>query len=147
MNRISRTYAALRGFTLIELLVVILILGILAAMIVPKVINRAAEAKVTATKADLSAVKSALDHFHLDCDRYPTTDEGLGALSSPPSDVASKWKGPYVQQEGTVDAWGNPIVYQCPGNGGADSYIVKSYGSDGQEGGEGDKADIIDYSN
>lgn len=147
MNRISRFLVARRGFTLIELLVVILILGILAALIVPKVINRAAQAKVTATMASLSSLKTALDHFHLDCDRYPTTDEGLSSLSSAPSDLAAKWKGPYIQTEATLDAWGNPIVYQCPGNGGSDSYIVKSYGKDGQEGGTDDNADIIDYSN
>jgi len=147
MNRYAAWRSAWRGFTLIELLVVILILGILAALIVPKVMNRASEAKVAAAKSDLSSLKGALDQFHLDCDRYPTTDEGLGVLSTPPGDVGSKWKGPYLQKEITVDPWGNPYVYKCPGNNGSDSYVVESYGSDGQEGGTGDAQDIIDYSN
>jgi general secretion pathway protein G len=132
-----------RGFTLIELLVVMVILAVLAALIVPRLISRTDTAKVDAAKSDEATLASELQTFHLDCDRYPTTDEGLNALESPPSDVATKWKGPYSSDKIPNDPWGNPYVYQAPGvNGG--SFSITSYGSDGQPGGTDTAADIID---
>lgn len=130
-----------RGFTLIELIVVIVILGILAALIIPKIIGRTSDAKVGAAKTDLATLSSALSQFRLDTGRYPTTEEGLNALVTPPSDVADKVKGSYIAKL-PKDPWGNDYIYKYPGDSGSDSYILESYGSDGAEGGTGDAADI-----
>jgi general secretion pathway protein G len=131
------------GFTLIELLVVILILAVLAAMIVPRLVGRGEDAKVTAAKSDLSAIGRLLETFRIDTGRYPTTEEGLGALRTQPSDLEN-WKGPYTTKEVELDPWGNPYVYEYPGTEGEDSYLLYSYGSDGVEGGEGRAADLIE---
>ncbi len=135
------------GFTLIELLVVILILAILAALIVPRVVGKTGDAKIAAAKSDLATISSALQNFRLDNDRYPTTEEGLAALSTQPASGATNWKGPYLTKPVTVDPWQNPYQYQYPGSSGNDSYLLESYGSDGAPGGEGDAADIVDGSN
>lgn len=135
-----------RGFTLIELMVVILILAILAALIVPKVMGRQGQAKIAAAQSDEATLASCLHQFRLDCDRYPTTEEGLNALITAPAGLENKAKEPYLTKS-TVpnDPWGNPYVYQSPGaNGASDSFTISSYGSDGQQGGTGDAADIVD---
>jgi general secretion pathway protein G len=132
-----------RAFTLIELMVVILILAILAALVVPNVLNKTSTAKVGKAKADLAVLRDAIDLFRVDCDRYPTTQEGLDALRNPPSG-ASGWHGPYLQKDLGNDPWGNPYIYQTPGPNGKDGYLVESYGADGAPGGEGDNADIQD---
>lgn len=131
------------AFTLIELLVVILIIAILAALIVPKVIGKTADAKIAAAKSDLATLSEALQGFRLDCGRYPSEDEGLAALQTAPSDLQGKWKGPYLTSNIKNDPWGNPYVYKFPGPNGDESFTVESYGSDGQAGGTGDAADII----
>jgi general secretion pathway protein G len=130
-----------RGFTLIELMVVILILGILAALIVPKMIGRTGEAKVAKAKSDISTLSNLINTFRLDNDRYPTTEEGLQALRTPPSD-ARNWKGPYATKDIPNDPWGNPYEYSYPGATGTESFALRSLGADGQPGGEGDAADI-----
>ena len=131
------------GFTLIELLVVILILGILAALIVPRVLNNVGKSKVAAAQTDLATLADGLNKFHLDCDRFPTTDEGLNALMTAPSDLSSKWHGPYIQATAVpADPWGNQYVYKSPGDQGSDSFSIVSYGSDGAPGGTGDASDI-----
>ncbi|HRF59471.1 MAG TPA: type II secretion system major pseudopilin GspG [Fimbriimonadaceae bacterium] len=123
------------GFTLIELLVVILILAILAALIVPRVVGRTSDAKISKAKADISSLSGMIQQFRLDCGRYPTTEEGLQALRVPPADVQG-WKGPYSTKELPDDPWNNPYIYEYPGTAGSESYIVMTYGSDGQEGGD-----------
>ena len=130
------------GFTLIELMVVILILAILAALVVPRVIGKADQAKVSKAQADLATLSSALQEFRVNCDRYPTTEEGLQALRTAPSDVSSKWKGPYIDKDIPNDPWEHPYHYAYPGQGGKDSYELLSYGGDGQQGGDGLNADI-----
>lgn len=140
MNRRQRRKSA---FTLIELVVVMLILAILAAMIVPRIIGRSEDAKVARAVSDLSTVRSMLDNFRIDVGRYPSTEEGLEALRSAPAD-ASGWRGPYSQKPIGVDPWGNDYIYEWPGNDGDDSYILLSFGADGQEGGEGNNEDIIE---
>jgi general secretion pathway protein G len=129
------------GFTLIELLVVILILAVLAALIVPRVVGRTGEAKKAKAASDIATLSNLLQQFRIDCDRYPTTEEGLSALRVAPADVQG-WKGPYLQKELPTDPWNNEYVYEFPGASGEDSFVLMSYGSDGAPGGEGDAADI-----
>jgi len=129
-----------KAFTLIELMVVILILAILAALIVPRIVGRADDAKIAKAKSDISTLRGLLNTFRLDNDRYPTTEEGLNALRVPPAD-AKNWKGPYSDKDISLDPWQNPYDYEFPGADGQD-YILKSYGADGQPGGDGNNADI-----
>lgn len=128
-----------QAFTFIEIMVVVVILAILAALIVPNLLNKAQDAKVSAAKSDISSLKTALNNYHLDNDAFPTTDEGLNALVTAPSS-ATHWKGPYVEKIPS-DPWGNAYQYQSPGPSGQD-FLITSYGSDGKEGGEGYAADI-----
>lgn len=135
-----------RGFTLIELLVVILILAILAALVVPRVIGRTDDAKRAKAASDIAAMSQLLQQFRLDTSRYPTTEEGLDALRTAPADVDG-WRGPYADKAIPNDPWGFPYVYEYPGPDGDDSFVLESYGSDGQPGGEGNAADISPYLN
>ena len=130
-----------RGFTLIELIVVILIIAILASAILPKFISRTDDAKKATAKSDLSIASQALQTFRLDCDRFPTTQEGLGALRQQPANVTG-WRGPYVDRDITNDPWQHPYVYEYPGTQGKESFVLKSYGPTGQPGGTGDDAEI-----
>jgi general secretion pathway protein G len=132
-----------RGFTLIELLVVIVILGILAALIVPRVMGREGQAKIGAAKADVASLSGGLSLFRVDCERYPSNEEGLDALRTAPSGLEDKWKGPYFEAPIPLDPWGHSYIYKTPGDGGPDSCIVESYGPTGQEGGTGDNASIV----
>ncbi len=131
-----------RGFTLIELLVVILILAILAAMIVPRVMGRADDAKRVKARTDINELKKQLASYHLDNDNYPTSEDGLQALQEAPAD-ATKWRGPYIDGDIPTDPWGNEYMYESPGPSGDDSYQIMSYGKDGKEGGEGNDEDIV----
>jgi general secretion pathway protein G len=127
-----------RGFTLIELVVVILILAILAAMIVPKIVGRTGDAKRARALSDISVLSDALDTFHTDNDRYPSTQEGLQALTVAPSDTPN-WRGPYLRKSVGVDPWGNDYDYELVDDR---NYELTSYGADGSPGGEGDGEDI-----
>ncbi|HEY1544349.1 MAG TPA: type II secretion system major pseudopilin GspG [Xanthobacteraceae bacterium] len=128
------------GFTLVEMLVVITIIGLIMALVGPRVLNYLAESKVKAARIQVESFSSSLDLFYLDNGRYPTTSEGLTALAERPG-AAEAWNGPYVRG-GIVpkDPWGHPYVYRSPGEHG--TYEIVSYGSDGQEGGTGTAADI-----
>jgi len=144
----TRRRAQASGFTLIEIMVVVVILGILAAMVLPKVVQRTSDAKKNAAKSDISTIVSQLEQFFLDTGRYPTTEEGLPALLTAPSSegtdgatTLSGWKGPYLNKL-PKDPWGNDYVYESPGTVNTDSYDLLSYGADNAEGGEGDNADI-----
>lgn len=128
-----------------EMLVVILIIAILASLIVPNMMQKAGEAKVDKAKADISSLEDALQNYRLDNDKYPTTDDGLQALTVQPSD-STNWKGPYLTHPVPLDPWNNPYQYQSPGPSGQD-YLVSSYGSDGQPGGSGDAADLTSDDN
>jgi general secretion pathway protein G len=133
------------GFTLIEMLVVITIIGLIVALVGPRVLNYLSESKVKAARIQIQSFASALDLFYLDAGRYPTSPEGLDALVHPTAGVAA-WNGPYLKG-GTVpkDPWGTPYVYRSPGLHGP--YDVISYGSDGHEGGTGLAADISTANN
>jgi general secretion pathway protein G len=128
------------GFTLIELMVVLVIIGVLAALIVPNVLDRADDARVTAAKADINNLMQSLKLYRLDNQRYPASAQGLQALlvkpTTPP--VPPNWK-PYVEKLPN-DPWGNPYQYLNPGLRG--EIDVFSFGADGQPGGEGRNADI-----
>ena len=136
----TQNTARKRGFTLIELLVVILILAILAALIVPRIVNRQDQAKIGAAKSDIRTLANMVNTFKLDTGRYPTTEEGLSVLRTPPSD-GDGWKGPYSEKEIPNDPWGSAYVYEYPGPDGSD-FLLESYGADKAPGGEGDAADI-----
>lgn len=134
-----------RGFTLIELMVVILILAILAALIVPKVVGRASDAKIAKATSDVAEIHGLLEQFRLDTDRYPTTQEGLQALETAPPNIKN-WKGPYSSKPIPKDPWGNDYYYEYPGAGGKETFTLMSYGKDGVAGGDAgtEDADIID---
>ena len=123
-----------KGFTLIEVMVVVIILGILAATIIPQFARTTQDAKISKAKADITTLESALERFFLTMDRYPKTGEGLQVLVDPPSDGGQKWRGPYVK-ELRPDPWGNPYMYRSPGLQGAITYDLWSRGADGSDGG------------
>ena len=129
------------AFTLIEIMVVVVILGILAATIIPQFIGTTQDAKVSAAKSQIAELESALERFYVHMDRYPTAEEGLAVLVTAPADAESKWRGPYIKQLRN-DPWGNPYQYSFPGTHHPTSFDVWSRGSDGADGGEGDAADI-----
>jgi general secretion pathway protein G len=131
-----------KGFTLIELMVVILIIGVLAALIVPKVMSRPDEARVTAAKQDIATITQALNLYKLDNQRYPTTEQGLAALVHKPttSPIPNNWKSEGYLDRVPKDPWGTPYQYLQPGVHGA--IDVFSFGADRTAGGEGNDADI-----
>jgi len=127
------------GFTLIEIMVVVVILGILAAFIVPNLMDKPEQAKITKAKADIASLEAALDLYRLDIGTYPTTDQGLEALTEKPSDAPSWKEGGYLKKLPN-DPWGHPYNYLNPGIHG--TVDIFSYGADGGDGGDGANADI-----
>ncbi len=128
-----------RGFTLLELLVVIVIIGMLAAYVGPKYFSQLSKSEVELTRAQIEAFTKALDSFRLDVGRYPTTEEGLGALVTQPPALA-KWNGPYLGKDVPLDPWSHPYQYLSPGS--KREFAIISLGKDGQVGGSGVDADI-----
>ncbi len=131
-----------RGFTLIEIMVVVVILGILATFIVPKLLDRPEQARRTKATVDIRALEGSLGLFKLDNGFFPTTEQGLEALVNKPSTgrIPSKYAdGGYVKNV-PLDPWGNAYVYLCPGVHG--EFDIISYGADGEAGGEGNNADV-----
>ncbi len=131
------------GFTLIELLIVMVIIGLLAAFIVPKLIGRVGESKITAAKAQIELISTAIDIYKLDTGKYPSQDTGLQSLNTKPGDVRN-WKGPYMKKNKIPkDPWGTEYIYINPGTHG--DYDLISYGADGSEGGSDDNKDIVSW--
>lgn len=127
-----------RPFTMVELLLVLVILATLAAIVVPKFTGRSKQARITATATEISSIETALDAFEVDNGYYP---ESLEALTTAPAEAAN-WHGPYLKKAVVNDPWGNPYVYEFPGEHNAEGYDLTSYGPDGKAGG-GD--DITNY--
>lgn len=130
------------GFTLIEVMVVIVILAIMAGLVVPKVVGQSDKARVKTTETALSATSNAIDMFKVDNGRYPTTQEGLNALITPPQGAKNWPEGGYIKGGFPKDGWENDLQYVAPGTEGR-AYDLFSLGADGQEGGEDGNADIF----
>lgn len=127
------------GFTLVELLLVLVILGVLAAIVVPKFSGRSEQARVTAAVSQIATFGTALDAFEVDNGYYPKGKNGLGDLIAAPRD-AQNWRGPYLKSESGLpnDPWGNAYVYECPGKNNASSYDISSMGPDARANTEDD---------
>lgn len=134
-----------RGFTLIEIMVVIVILGVLAALVVPNILGRPDEARISAARSDIQAISNALNLYHLDNFTYPSTNQGLQALVSKPSGSpeAKNWNPDGYLSKLPKDGWGNEYLYISPGAHG--KFDLYSLGADGREGGEGNDADITSW--
>jgi general secretion pathway protein G len=130
-----------RGFTLIELLVVVVIIGLLAGLVGPRLFGRVGKSKQAAAQAQIELFGAALDNFRLDVGKYPATEAGLKALQDNPG--VDNWDGPYLKKEVPTDPWGHAYVYRSPGEHG--EYDVISYGADGAPGGEGEDADVVSW--
>jgi len=133
-----------KGFTLIEILIVMVILGLLAALVGPKMFGKVGKSRQKAAKAQISLLETSLDTFRLDMGRYPTSEEGLEALRTKPAD-STKWDGPYIPKKVPLDPWGNPYEYQLPGENG--EYDLTSFGADGTADGEDENKDIVNWKN
>ena len=145
MNQLKRI--DMKGFTLIELMVVIVILGILAGLIVPRIMSRPGEAKQMKAKIQIQSLETALKLYKLDSGSYPTTEQGLQALVEPPQsgDIPKNWKKGGYLEKGRVpkDPWGNDFIYLSPGVNG--DYDIISYGADGVPDGEDESKDITSW--
>jgi general secretion pathway protein G len=132
-----------RGFTMIELMAMIVILGLLAALVSTKVVDKIDEAKVTTTKANLKKLHSAVNQFRMDTGRYPSEELGLTELVEKPSDVENWESGGYLETTDVPkDGWGREFIYERYPESGK-PFVVKSYGADGEQGGEGINADLL----
>jgi general secretion pathway protein G len=125
------------AFTLVEMLLVLVIIGTLAAIVVPKLAGRSEQARVTAAHAQIAAFGTALDNFEVDNGYYPRGSDGMNELLVAPRDVQS-WKGPYLKQEIPLDPWGHAYIYEYPGKNNPNGYDLYSPGPDGREGNEDD---------
>jgi len=130
------------GFTLIELLVVMVIIGLLAGYVGPKLFAQIGRSEVKATRAQIDALGKALDQYRIDVSRYPRSDQGLAALVARPADEP-RWAGPYLSKAVPRDPWQNDYVYRSPGEHG--DYDLLSLGRDGRVGGDGEDADIVSW--
>jgi len=132
-----------RGFTLVEVLVVITIIALMMGLVGPRVLNYLSESKTKAAKIQIESLSASLDLFFIDAGRYPTSSEGLTALTVRPGSAIG-WNGPYLRGNSVPnDPWGRPYVYRSPGEHGP--FDIISYGADGQEGGSGAGVDITSW--
>lgn len=139
---LSNEAGATRGFTLLELLVVMVIIGLLAAYVAPRYFSQVGRSEVRSAQAQIAALRNALDAYRLDMGSYPTTEQGLAALTTRPQNAA-RWNGPYLQRAVPPDPWGRPYQYRAPGEHG--EFDLLSLGKDGQPGGSAEAADITSW--
>ena len=138
----KRSYHKRReGFTLIEIMVVVVIIGVLAATIIPQFMGTTHDAKVSTAKSNIAELETALERYNIHMDRHPTTEEGLKVLVEAPPGEEKRWRGPYVKMI-RVDPWGEPYQYRNPGVHRKSGFDLWSRGADRADGGEGDAADI-----
>lgn len=131
------------GFTLIEMLVVLVIIGLLAGLVGPKLFGKVDSSKVQTAQTQVKMLKGTLESMRLDIGRFPTTEEGLTLLNTAPKDekIRSRWRGPYLDDDLPLDPWGAPYQYAVPGLN-AQPFALYSFGADGKRGGEGTDADV-----
>lgn len=131
------------GFTLIEMLVVLVIIGLLAGLVGPKLFGKVDSSKVQTAQTQVKMLKGALESMRLDIGRFPTPEEGLALLSISPRDdkIRGRWRGPYLDDDVPLDPWGTPYQYSVPGSKGQ-PFALFSFGADGKAGGEGTDADV-----
>jgi general secretion pathway protein G len=141
-RRIDVKPSSKKGFTLVEILVVMVIIGLIASLVGPRLFPKLGKGKQSAAKAQIELLGQGLDQFRLDVGRYPTTQEGLNALMVNPGGI-DQWEGPYLKKELPKDPWERPYLYQCPGTHG--EYDLFSYGRDGALGGEGEDKDVVSW--
>lgn len=136
-------HRASRGFTLLEMLVVLVIIGLIAGLVGPRLFSKVDSSKVQTTGVQIKLLRGAVETLRMDVGIYPPMDVGLAMLVTPPADpvLRSRWKGPYLDEAVPLDPWGNPYQYQVPGEEGRPFSII-SLGADGKPGGEGNDADI-----
>jgi general secretion pathway protein G len=128
-----------RGFTLLELLVVMVIIGLLAGYVGPKLFGQIGKSEVKVARAQVEGLVKALDQYRIDVGRYPSTTQGLAALVTRP-DSEPKWSGPYLAKAVPMDPWGKPYIYRSPGQHG--DFDLLTFGPDGKPGGTGESAEI-----
>lgn len=139
----NRKQAGQAGVTLIEMLVVLMIIGLFATLVAPRLFRKTDTARATLTRAQINSFMTALGAYKLDTGTFPTTEQGLQALRTRP-EGATQWEGPYLPQEIPVDPWARPYVYKYPGEHGDEPDII-SYGADGQPEGDATNADILSW--
>ena len=137
----SQLLANERGFTLIEMVAVVIIIGLLAALVGPRLFGKVTQSKQAAAQAQIEMFGVALDSFRLDIGRYPTTDESLMVLQANPG--LEQWDGPYLKKDIPLDPWGAPYTYMSPGEHG--EYDLVSYGADRASGGDGENSDVVSW--
>ena len=136
-----------RGFTLIELLVVIAIIATLAAVIAPAVFRNVGDSKTTAARSQIELFAMALGSYRLDNDVFPTTEQGLSSLRTPPTtgELPRRWRGPYLSKVVAPDPWGRPWLYVSPGRANPESFDLYTLGRDGRVGGQDEDADVTSW--
>jgi general secretion pathway protein G len=139
MNKGSTIRIKNNGFTFVEIMVVIILISLVAVFVVPKTFQGLGKAKSKVARAKMAIIESGIQQFYVDCERYPGE---LGELIEPPADVQEKWNGRYCKPSDLLDPWDNAYLYEPEGVVNVGSYDLISLGADGQEGGEGDNADI-----
>lgn len=140
--RIPFSKKAAAGFTLLELLVVMVIIGMLAGFVAPRLFAQIGKSEVKTARAQIDALEKALDQYRLDVGHYPSTEQGLAALNESPAGE-TKWAGPYLKKAVPLDPWSHAYVYKFPGDHG--ELDLLSYGKDGRPGGSGEAEDLVNW--